>query len=511
MSQAEIVDDARRAARRATCAGRTARPSGWSTTPGPRPTPWWRPSPRCSSTTTPSTPRRSRASAASRATSCASPPTCSTATTDVAGFMTSGGTESILCAVKAARERGREERGITEPEMVVPASAHAAFHKAAHYFGIRLHKVPVRDDWRADVDAMAQRRRAEHGAGGGQRAAVPAGRGRPDPRPRGRGRRGGRQLPHRRVHGRLLAPVRRGARPRRAAVGLPGGRRHHDQRRPAQARLRAEGRVGGAPPHQGAAPLPDLRVRRLARRLLRELRHAGHAVRAADGHGLGHAPPPRPRGLPAAHRAHHRHPRPHGRRHPGHRRARGARRAGSTVRRDGHRAGLRGCPRRVRGGRRAPREGLVPRSPEAARLAALHRQRRERRGASSSTSPTWPGASPRSAAPASAIAPPATRPWNDAGPFVRRHTGRRGPHRPSGPTHTGAAVPGDRRTDRYPGAPQGRAPPRDRRVQGAGRHQRRAPAVRRGGGTRSGRAQLGQPRVGSGRRGRCRGGSRARS
>ena len=74
---------------------------------------------------------------------------------EVAGFMTSGGTESILCAVKAARERGREERDITEPEMVVAASAHAAFHKAAHYFGIRLHKVPVRDDWRADVDAMA--------------------------------------------------------------------------------------------------------------------------------------------------------------------------------------------------------------------------------------------------------------------------------------------------------------------------------------------------------------------
>ncbi len=74
---------------------------------------------------------------------------------EVSGFMTSGGTESILCAVKAARERGREERGITEPEMVLPASAHAAFHKAAHYFGLRVHKVPVRDDWRADVDAMA--------------------------------------------------------------------------------------------------------------------------------------------------------------------------------------------------------------------------------------------------------------------------------------------------------------------------------------------------------------------
>jgi sphinganine-1-phosphate aldolase len=72
-----------------------------------------------------------------------------------AGFMTSGGTESILCAVKAARERGRAERGITEPEMVLPESAHAAFHKAAHYFGLTVHKVAVRPDYRADVDAMA--------------------------------------------------------------------------------------------------------------------------------------------------------------------------------------------------------------------------------------------------------------------------------------------------------------------------------------------------------------------
>jgi sphinganine-1-phosphate aldolase len=73
------------------------------------------------------------------------------------GFMTSGGTESILMAVKSARERGRAERNITAPEMVLPASAHAAFHKAAHYFALQVHTVPVRDDWRADVDAMASR------------------------------------------------------------------------------------------------------------------------------------------------------------------------------------------------------------------------------------------------------------------------------------------------------------------------------------------------------------------
>jgi sphinganine-1-phosphate aldolase len=75
---------------------------------------------------------------------------------EAAGFMTSGGTESILLAVKAARERNREERGITAPEMVLPVSAHAAFHKAAHYFGVEVKRVPVLPDWRADVDAAAE-------------------------------------------------------------------------------------------------------------------------------------------------------------------------------------------------------------------------------------------------------------------------------------------------------------------------------------------------------------------
>ncbi|HEX6311630.1 MAG TPA: aspartate aminotransferase family protein [Acidimicrobiia bacterium] len=72
-----------------------------------------------------------------------------------AGFMTSGGTESILLAVKAARNRARAERGVTEPEIVVAESAHAAFHKAGEYFGVKVRKVPVRPDWRADVESMA--------------------------------------------------------------------------------------------------------------------------------------------------------------------------------------------------------------------------------------------------------------------------------------------------------------------------------------------------------------------
>lgn len=73
-----------------------------------------------------------------------------------AGFMTSGGTESIQCAVLAARERARTERGVTHPEMIVSDTTHAAFHKSAHMYGITVHKIPCRADFTADVDAMAR-------------------------------------------------------------------------------------------------------------------------------------------------------------------------------------------------------------------------------------------------------------------------------------------------------------------------------------------------------------------
>ena len=72
-----------------------------------------------------------------------------------AGFMTSGGTESILLAVKGARQRGRRERGIINPNVVLPTSAHAAFEKACYYFGLESRRVPVGLDWRADPEAMA--------------------------------------------------------------------------------------------------------------------------------------------------------------------------------------------------------------------------------------------------------------------------------------------------------------------------------------------------------------------
>jgi sphinganine-1-phosphate aldolase len=71
------------------------------------------------------------------------------------GTMTSGGTESILMAVKAYRERARSKwPWIRRPEIVAPATIHVAFDKAAHYFGLRLRHAEVGDDGRANVEAM---------------------------------------------------------------------------------------------------------------------------------------------------------------------------------------------------------------------------------------------------------------------------------------------------------------------------------------------------------------------
>ena len=63
--------------------------------------------------------------------------------------------ESILLAVKASRERGKKERGVTQPNVVLPTSAHAAFEKACYYFGLESRRVAVSEDWRANPEAMA--------------------------------------------------------------------------------------------------------------------------------------------------------------------------------------------------------------------------------------------------------------------------------------------------------------------------------------------------------------------
>jgi sphinganine-1-phosphate aldolase len=73
----------------------------------------------------------------------------------VVGTVSSGGTESILLAMKAYRDFARERRGIAEPEIVAPVTAHAAFDKAARFFDMPLVRVPVDGEFRADPGALA--------------------------------------------------------------------------------------------------------------------------------------------------------------------------------------------------------------------------------------------------------------------------------------------------------------------------------------------------------------------
>ncbi|MET7950709.1 aminotransferase class V-fold PLP-dependent enzyme [Micromonospora sp. NPDC005324] len=78
---------------------------------------------------------------------------------DVVGSVTSGGTESLILAVKTARDAHPE---IAAPRIVVPSSAHAAFAKAAHYLRVALDVVPVSPETlRPDPAAMAAAIRPE--------------------------------------------------------------------------------------------------------------------------------------------------------------------------------------------------------------------------------------------------------------------------------------------------------------------------------------------------------------
>ncbi len=73
------------------------------------------------------------------------------AETAVCGSVSSGGTDSILLAMKTYRDWAKAKKAIKHPEMVVPVTAHAAFDKAAQYFNIRMVRIPVDGNYRADI------------------------------------------------------------------------------------------------------------------------------------------------------------------------------------------------------------------------------------------------------------------------------------------------------------------------------------------------------------------------
>ena len=72
---------------------------------------------------------------------------------EACGVITSGGTESLMNPLLVYREWGRL-RGITNPNVVMPSTAHPALDKGAHYFGIELRKASVTDQFVADIDSV---------------------------------------------------------------------------------------------------------------------------------------------------------------------------------------------------------------------------------------------------------------------------------------------------------------------------------------------------------------------
>ena len=68
-----------------------------------------------------------------------------------AGLVSTGGTGSICHAMLAYREQGAQQRGIQRPNVIKPETAHPAFDKACHLFGVELRRAPI-DPVTTEVD-----------------------------------------------------------------------------------------------------------------------------------------------------------------------------------------------------------------------------------------------------------------------------------------------------------------------------------------------------------------------
>lgn len=74
---------------------------------------------------------------------------------ETVGLVTSGGTESLIMAIKAYRDRAKKLKPwILKPEMIVPETAHSAIDKGAYYFDVKVRHAPVGPDFRVDLKAV---------------------------------------------------------------------------------------------------------------------------------------------------------------------------------------------------------------------------------------------------------------------------------------------------------------------------------------------------------------------
>ena len=185
------------------------------------------------------------------------------------------------------RARG-PARGITAPNIVKPETAHPAFDKGCHLFGIECRTVPV-DPATTQVDAEAMAAAIDDNtiAIVGLGRQLPLRHHRPDRRAGGARAGAGRRPARGRLPGRLHPALRRGARLRHPAVRLPGPRRHLDLRGHPQVRLRLQGLVDAGVPRQGAAQRAVLPRGRLVGREVHVARHGGLPLGGPAGRDLG--------------------------------------------------------------------------------------------------------------------------------------------------------------------------------------------------------------------------------
>jgi glutamate/tyrosine decarboxylase-like PLP-dependent enzyme len=74
---------------------------------------------------------------------------------DAVGHITSGGSESIFVAMKAARDWAKSTMGIKAvPEVVIAHTGHPTFNRAAEYLGLKIVRTPLAEDFRGSVTAM---------------------------------------------------------------------------------------------------------------------------------------------------------------------------------------------------------------------------------------------------------------------------------------------------------------------------------------------------------------------
>ncbi len=206
---------------------------------------------------------------------------------EVCGVVTSGGTESCLLAAKTYRDMARAKRRVTKPEMIVPVTAHVAWFKAAEYFGVKLRLLPLGADLRADVGKLEKMIDRNTVMILGSAPEYPHGLIDPIEAMGEIAQRHGIPLHVDACVGGFILPFMEMNGVALAAVGLPRARRHLDLGRPAQVRLRCQGRVDDHLPQPGLPEASDVRLPGLAGRRVRLACPAGHPPRRRLCRGLG--------------------------------------------------------------------------------------------------------------------------------------------------------------------------------------------------------------------------------